>query len=53
MMYHEWITAYTKLTSKLHKKTPLSTAEIDELLEIIENIKEFINTAEYEVIKRQ
>lgn len=53
MTYNEWLTAYTKLTNKLNKKKPLTTEEIDELLDIIEKIKAFTNTAEYEVIKRQ
>ena len=36
MNYNEWLYSYTKLTGKLGKKSPLSTEEIDELLEIIE-----------------
>ena len=46
MKYNEWLTAYTKLTGKLGKKSPLSTEEIDELLDIIEKVKEFINKTE-------
>lgn len=53
MKYNEWITAFTKITGKLNKKSPLSTAEIDELLEIIEQIQCFIKIAELEVMKRQ
>ena len=53
MNYNEWLYSYTKLTGKLGKKSPLSTEEIDELLDIIEKIKNFIDKAEYEVMKRQ
>ena len=53
MQYNEWLTAYTKITNKLNKKKPLTTEEIDELLDIIEKIKNFIDKAEYEVLKRQ
>ena len=53
MNYSDWNYAYTKLTSKLKKKSPLSSGEIDELIEIIEKVKDFINKAEYEVLKRQ
>ena len=53
MQYNEWLTAYTKITNKLNKKTPLTSEEIDELIEIIEKTKNFINKAEYEVMKRQ
>lgn len=52
MTYNQWITAYQKITSKLNKKTPLTTVEIDELLDIIENLKGFVADSEYEVIKR-
>lgn len=52
MNYNEWLYSYTKLTGKLGKKSPLSTEEIDELLEIIEKTRNFINQLEYEVIKR-
>ena len=53
MNFADWDYAYTKLNNKLNKKSPLSTDEIDELLEIIEKIKNFIDKAEYEVMKRQ
>lgn len=53
MTYNEWLYSYTKLTSKLNKKKPLTTEEIDELLEIIEKTRNFINQSEYEVMKRQ
>ena len=49
----EWHNAFVKLTNKLNKKTPLTTKEIDELLDIIESVKNYINELEYEVIKRQ
>ena len=48
MQYNEWLTAYTKLTNKLNKKKPLTTEEIDELLDIIEKTRNFINQSEYE-----
>lgn len=51
--YCEWTYAYAKITSNLSKKKPLTTEEIDELLEIIQKTKDFINKAEYEVLKRQ
>lgn len=53
MNYNEWLAAYTKLTNKLNKKKPLTTEEIDELLDIIEKTRNFINQSEYEVMKRQ
>lgn len=53
MNYNEWLYSYTKLTGKLSKKSPLATEEIDELLDIIEQIKNFIDKTEYEVMKRQ
>ena len=53
MNYNAWLTAYTKITGKLNKKSPLTTTEIDQLLDIIEAVKTFINEAEYEVLKRQ
>lgn len=53
MKYNEWIMAYTLIQNKLHKKSPLSAAEIDEILELIEKIYQFINNVEYEVMKRQ
>ena len=49
----EWNAAYTKITNKLNKKKPLTTEEIDELIELIEKTRDFINQAEYEVMKRQ
>lgn len=53
MNYNQWINSYTKLTSKLNKKKPLTSEEIDELFEIIDNLKDYINRLQYEVIKRQ
>ena len=53
MNFADWSYAYTKLNNKLNKKTPLTSEEIDELLDIIEKIKNFIDKAEYEVMKRQ
>ena len=53
MNYTEWLTAYTTLTNKLKKKAPLTSGELDELIEIIEKVRSFMNRAEYEVLKRQ
>ena len=53
MNFADWNYAYTKLTNKLNKKKPLTTEEIDELLDIIEKTRNFINQLEYEVMKRQ
>ena len=53
MNYNEWLYSYTKLNGKINKKSPLTTEELDELFEIIDKVKTYINTLEYEVIKRQ
>lgn len=53
MTYHEWVSVYPKLTGKLNKKSPLTADEIDELIDIIEKTRSFINKSEYEVMKRQ
>ena len=49
----EWHNTYVKLNNKLTKKAPLTSGELDELIDIIEKTKEYINQCEYEVLKRQ
>lgn len=53
MNYNEWLNCYTKLTSKLNKKSALTDDEITLLLDIIEKVQKFIDNAQYEVLKRQ
>ena len=53
MTYHEWVSVFPKLTGKLNKKSALSCNEIDELLNLIEKTRDFLNKSEYEVMKRQ
>ena len=53
MNYNEWLNCYTKLTSKLNKKSALTDDEITLLLDIIEKVQKFIDHAQYEVLKRQ
>lgn len=49
----DWINAYTKLNNKLHKKSPLTSDEIEELNELIAQLKSYIDKVGYEVMKRQ
>lgn len=49
----DWINAYTKLNNKLNKKSPLTSDEIEELNELIAQLKSYIDKVGYEVMKRQ
>lgn len=49
----DWISAYNKINSKLNKKTPLTTEEIEELTTLVENIQQYVNQWGFEVLKRQ
>lgn len=49
----DWINAYTKLNNKLNKKSPLTSDEIEELNELVQQLKDYIDKIGYEVLKRQ
>lgn len=49
----DWINAYTKINNKLNKKTPLTSDEIEELTELIQQLRSYIDKVGYEVLKRQ
>lgn len=49
----DWINAYSKINSKLNKKTPLTTEEIEELTALVEKIQAYVNQWGFEVLKRQ
>lgn len=49
----DWINAYTKINNKLNKKTPLTSDEIEELTELINQLRSYIDKVGYEVLKRQ
>lgn len=49
----DWINAYTKINNKLNKKTPLTSDEIEELTELIDRLRKYIDSVGYEVLKRQ
>lgn len=47
------INAYNKINSKLKMKSPLTVDEIEELNNLVEKLKNYINELGFEVMKRQ